>query len=398
MKIYTVSEIVREVKTGLEALYPDLWVEGEVSNLICHSSGHCYFSLKDAGAQLNVVFFRDEFARLRFRPENGLHVVVRGRLTLYPFQGKFQLVGSTMEPRGKGALQLAFEQLKAKLQKEGLFESERKKPIPSLPQWIGIVTSVDGAALQDILSVLNRRFANLRTLICPVRVQGEGAAQEIADMIQLLNRDYPTLDVLLVGRGGGSLEDLWAFNEEIVARAIGASKIPIISCVGHETDYTIADFVADVRAPTPSAAAELVIRAKTELLQHVDNLTSRLQSQIRYLLEGFAQRLTHVLTNRVLSQPLGWLDERRQECDDLRERLLKAARDGLEQRKKNLTHLLEKLNILSPLATLGRGYAIAWKLPERHIITRSTQVRAEESIEIQVHQGRVHAKVQRTEV
>jgi exodeoxyribonuclease VII large subunit len=374
-RILTVSELVFEAKASLEALYPGVWVQGEISNLNLHSSGHCYFSLKDASAQLSAVMFRDDARRLRFKPENGLEVILSGRLTIYPPQGRFQMVASTMEPQGKGGLQLAFEQLKAKLEKEGLFDPARKKPIPTLPQWIGIVTSPDGAALHDMLTVLDRRFAGLRMLICPARVQGDGSAREIAEAIQRLNRDYPRLDVILVGRGGGSLEDLWAFNEEAVARAIAASKIPVISCVGHETDFTIADFVADLRAPTPSAAAELVVQAKSALLEQLNSLLSRLKSHIMSLTE-----------------------QSMQETDALQERLLQIARHRMDSWEKDFARLSEKLHLLSPLGTLSRGYAIAWKLPERKILKSASSLQPADQIEVQLREGKLYAKVERTEV
>jgi len=397
-KIFTVTELVRDAKASLEAMYPDVWVEGEISNLNCHSSGHCYFSLKDAGGQLSVVLFRDDFRRLLFRPESGLQVIVQGRLTVYPPQGKFQMVGSTMEPKGKGSRQLAFEQLKAKLEKEGLFDAARKRPIPALPQWIGLVTSLDGAALHDMLSILDRRFANIRILIHPVKVQGEGAAQEIAEAIARLNRDYPSLDVLLVGRGGGSIEDLWAFNEEEVARAISASKIPVVSCVGHETDFTIADFVADLRAPTPSAAAELVTSAKADLQQHLETLSTRLRSHMAYQLDDLEQRLRHAAGSRMLQKPLALIEERMQEVDQLLERLTQVARNRVGHWEKDMHHLFEKLHLLSPLATLSRGYAIAWKLPAREILKNASSVQSHDHIEVQLHQGKIYAQIERTEL
>ena len=395
-KILTVSELVYAAKTSLEAMFPGVWVQGEISNLNLHSSGHAYFSLKDAGAQLSVVLFRDDLRRLRFTPENGLQVILKGRLTVYPPQGRFQMVATTMEPQGKGSLQLAFEQLKAKLEKEGLFDPARKRPIPKLPRWIGIVTSPDGAALHDMLTVLERRFANVRILICPARVQGEGSAADIAASIDRLNDRYPDLDVLLVGRGGGSLEDLWAFNEEVVARAIAASKIPIISCVGHETDFTIADFVADLRAPTPSAAAELVIQAKSELLDQLDSLFSRLTSHATYRLGELQQRLAHALSSRMLQKPTAMIEDYMQEADALQDRLLQIARHHMEAWDSHFARLAEKLQLLSPLGTLARGYAIAWKLPQRTLLKSTSSLRPQDQIEVQLHEGKIYAKVEST--
>jgi len=377
--VFTVTQVVHDVKTVLETAYQDIWVEGELANVNCHSSGHCYATLKDANAQVSLVLFRDDFRRLRFRPEDGLKVIARGRLTLYPPQGRFQMVASHLQPQGKGDLQLAFEQLKAKLQKEGLFDPSRKKPIPPIPHWIGIVTSIDGAALQDMLTILERRFANLRILVCPVKVQGDGAAQEIASAITLLNRDYPTLDALLVGRGGGSIEDLWAFNEEIVARAIAASVIPVISCIGHETDVTIADLVADLRAPTPSAAAELVTQAKADLMDRLEGAGARLHRFMQYRLQEIEQRL------------------------DL-SRLVQAIRNLLATRQQEFRRITEKLHLLSPLATLSRGYAIVYLLrpaqggePSRTVVKKAAQVMPNDALEIALESGKVYAQVQRSE-
>jgi len=379
-------------------MFPAVWVEGEISSLNLHSSGHAYFSIKDPGAQVSAVMFRDDLRRLRFTPENGLRVVLSGRLTLYPPQGRFQLVANTMEPQGKGSLQQAYEQLKAKLEKEGLFAAEHKRSIPSLPQWIGIVTSPDGAALHDMLTVLERRFAGLRILICPSKVQGEGAAQDIADSIRRLNEHCPDLDVLLVGRGGGSMEDLWAFNEEVVARAIAASKIPVISCVGHETDFTIADFVADLRAPTPSAAAEVVIQAKSELLQQIGSLSSRLHSHITYRLGDLEQRLGHALSSRMLQKPTAMIEESLQDVDALREKLARIAGHRWSVWEGDFARLSGKLNLLSPLGTLARGYAIAWKWPEKRILKNASTLHPKDQIEVQLHEGKVYAEVQRTEI
>jgi exodeoxyribonuclease VII large subunit len=370
--IFTVSQVMHDVKSVLETAYADVWIEGELANVNCHSSGHCYATLKDANAQISLVMFRDDFRRLKFRPEDGLKIIARGRFTLYPPQGRFQMVSTHFQPQGKGDLQLAFEQLKAKLQKEGLFDPARKKPIPAIPQWIGIITSIDGAALHDMLNILGRRFANLRILICSVKVQGDGAAEEIAGAIDLLNRDYPQLDALLVGRGGGSIEDLWAFNEEVVARAIFGSAIPIISCIGHETDVTIADLVADLRAPTPSAAAELVTQAKSDLMDRLDSGSARLRRFMMYRLQEIEQRL------------------------DL-SRLVQAVRNLHATRQQDLRRMAEKLHLLSPLATLSRGYSIVWKLPERKVLKDAKDAAPNDELEIALEHGKVYAQVQRRE-
>src|SRR5512136_2779310 len=267
-RILTVSRLTALIRSTLEENFEHVWVEGEVSNLSTPSSGHLYFTLKDAGAQLRCVMFKGAVRNLRFRLKDGMGLILRGRITVYEQRGDYQLIAEYAEPLGIGALQLAFEQLKERLVREGLFDESRKKPLPVLPQRIGVVTSPTGAAIHDILTVVNRRFANVQILIVPVRVQGDGAAAEIAAAIDDVNR-YGAVDVMIVGRGGGSLEDLWAFNEEAVARAIARSRIPVISAVGHETDYTIADFAADLRAPTPSAAAELAVKDRDELVLHV---------------------------------------------------------------------------------------------------------------------------------
>ena len=262
-KIYSVSELSQQIRNLLEKEFPDVWVVGEVSNFRAASSGHLYFTLKDESAQIRAVCFRNQARYLKFRPQDGISVIARGHLSVYETRGEYQLYIEYLEPAGLGALQLAFEQLKQKLAAEGLFDPGRKKPLPLLPRTVGVVTSPTGAVIRDILRVLRRRFRNMNVMLGPVKVQGEGAAEEIVEGIKTLNRQTG-VDVIIVARGGGSLEDLWAFNEEIVARAIAASKIPIISAVGHETDFTIADFVADLRAPTPSAAAALVVRGVCE--------------------------------------------------------------------------------------------------------------------------------------
>ncbi|MHB8835605.1 MAG: exodeoxyribonuclease VII large subunit, partial [Candidatus Methylomirabilia bacterium] len=276
-KIWTVSELNRAAGELLEEAFPRIWVEGEISNWKLYGSGHAYFSLKDDGGQIAAVLFRAAAKNFRFEPRDGLAVLAAGRVSLYGQRGQYQLIVDELEPRGKGALQLAFEQLKEKLQKEGLFDAQRKRPLPTLPRTVGVVTSPTGAVIRDIITVLGRRFANVRVLLNPVRVQGEGAGAEIAAAItELALRG--DVDVLIVGRGGGSMEDLWAFNEESVARAIAASTVPVISAVGHETDFTIADFVADLRAPTPSAAAELVVQSKEALEAGVATLGRQLRS------------------------------------------------------------------------------------------------------------------------
>src|ERR1700758_3167425 len=294
-RTWKVSELTAHIRELLESALPDVWVEGEVSNCHAAQSGHCYFTLKDSKAQIRCVCFRDQMRGLKFKPEDGLHITVRGALSVYDARGEYQIYVTNIEPVGLGALQLAFEQLKKKLQAEGLFEQARKKPLPVLPRCIGVVTSPTGAAIRDILRVLKRRFPNAHVRLYPVKVQGDGAAKEIATAVNYFTR-AKFADVLIVARGGGSLEDLWAFNEEVVARAIFASEIPVITGVGHEADFTIADFVADLRAPTPSAAAEVVVRSRHEFERHIAEHQRRLVQQIRYWFSELRHRVRDLQT------------------------------------------------------------------------------------------------------
>jgi exodeoxyribonuclease VII large subunit len=314
-RIYSVSELSLEIRDLFESRFPDVWVTGEVSNFRAAGSGHLYFTLKDDSAQLRAVCFRNQARYLKFKPQDGLALIARGRLSIYEARGEYQLYVEFLEPAGLGALQLAFEQLKQKLAAEGLFNPERKKPLPVLPRAIGAVTSPTGAVIQDILRVLHRRFRNINVQIYPVKVQGEGAAQEIAQGIEYFNRQAG-VDVLIVARGGGSMEDLWAFNEEVVARAIAASAIPVVSAVGHETDFTIADFVADLRAPTPSAAAELVVRRKEDFVAEISDHSRHLAQMIRLKISEARQALTELRMNRVFQTLATRLAERAQRVDE----------------------------------------------------------------------------------
>src|SRR5919109_2451011 len=318
--IFTVSEVNERIKIVLEDTFFDIWVEGEISNLRTPSSGHSYLTLKDEHSQIRAVLFKMQRRYLRFDPKDGMLVLARGRISLYEPRGEYQLVIDYLEPKGIGALQIAFEQLKTRLAQAGLFDPARKRPLPVLPRGIGIVTSPTGAVIRDMLQILRRRFANLHVCIYPVRVQGDGAAAEIARGVAALN-GHPGIDVIVVARGGGSLEDLWAFNEETVAQAIYTSKIPVISAVGHEIDYTIADFVADVRAPTPSAAAELVIRNKSELHAELQALAQRLERAIHQRLEAFRARLEAWQQRRALKEPWAPLRTLEQQLDELSARL-----------------------------------------------------------------------------
>jgi len=332
-RIYSVAELSLEIRNLLEKQFPDVWVTGEVSNLRAAASGHLYFTLKDETAQLRAVCFRNQARYLKFKPQDGLAVIVRGHLSVYEARGEYQLYVEFLEPAGLGALQLAFEQLKQKLAAEGLFDLARKKPLPVLPRVIGVVTSPTGAVIRDILRILRRRFRNMNVLLYPVKVQGEGAAKDIAQGIEYFNRRAP-VDVMIVARGGGSLEDLWAFNEEVVARAIAASKIPVISAVGHETDFTIADFVADLRAPTPSAAAELVVHRKQDFVTELDTRVRRMAQVVRLKLSEARQALTELRMHHVFQTMAARVAERAQRVDDCvasLERLIRACLHAARQ-------------------------------------------------------------------
>jgi exodeoxyribonuclease VII large subunit len=427
--ILTVTRLTSLIRGVLEENFEHVWVEGEISNLAMPASGHLYFTLKDAGAQIRCVMFRASARALRFKLRDGMGLVVRGRVSLFEPRGEYQLIVEYLEPQGIGALQLAFNQLKEKLAKEGLFDEKHKKPVPRLPQRIGVVTSATGAAIHDILNVLDRRFANVQVLIRPVKVQGEGAAAEIAEAIRDFNR-YGDIDVMIVGRGGGSMEDLWAFNEEAVARAVFHSRIPVISAVGHEVDFTIADFVADLRAPTPSAAAELVVKSKAELVAELDSLAHRLRQSIRHNLDSCRSRMD--ITSRSLRDPSMLLGHLSQRIDDLFERLGITVNGGLERQRNRLARLSNslrlanpalvaerererlfmlltrgehslhrtmehyrersavnsgKLQALSPLETLSRGYAVATLRTDGSVVRESGQLQAGDTIDLRLHRG-----------
>ena len=362
--VLTVSELTRRIKAHLEDGFPTVWVEGEISNLRLPSSGHAYFTLKDETAQLRAVLFRGRTRHVRFRPEDGMQVLAFGGLEVYAARGEYQMVVELLEPKGLGSLQLAFEQLKKRLQAEGLFEAARKRPLPAFPRVIGIVTSPTGAAIRDMLHVIDRRFADLRIVVCPVRVQGDGAPGDIVQALRCL-RDVAGLDVVIVGRGGGSIEDLWAFNDEQVARAIVACHVPVVSAVGHETDFTIADFVADLRAPTPSAAAELVVREKLAVVRAVVELNARLRQALQGQLERHRERVEALARRRVLTDPARALRDHHRRVDDLRGRLAAAARG----RRRELAHRVElatnALSSLHPLARITHGRAVLGQLQER---------------------------------
>ena len=436
-KILTISELTLKIKTCLEEKYQEIWVEGEISNFRSPSSGHYYFTLKDDKTQIRAVIFRFMGRYLKFDPHDGLLVICRGRINVYEPRGEYQLILDYMEPKGMGALQLAFEQLKEKLQKEGLFDVENKKPLPLLPRKIGIVTSPTGAAIKDILTVVGRRFPNVEIIIDPVKVQGEGSALEIASAIRELNR-VTGIDVIVLTRGGGSLEDLWSFNEEIVARAISASSVPIVSAVGHDIDFTIADFVADVRAPTPSAAGELVVREKVELVHLIGSLSDRLRRRMTHLLESeknqvvfmkkrlpdlrlqltdlqlrvddsnsrLSPRILRMLQLKgemfkgrearlLLSSPKIRIDEYLKSVSLYRKGLI----NGMHQLLYRFHQILEKylggLDDLSPLNVLKRGYSITRLLPSYRIVRESGMLSQGDNVNVVLGKGELFCKVEK---
>jgi len=434
--VLTVTELTRRVKELVEGEFPAVWVEGEISNLGVAPSGHVYFTLKDAGAQISAVMWRPVAGKLTFKIADGLQVVAAGNISVYEKRGQYQIVCTQLMPKGLGALQLAFEQLKKKLQAEGLFDPARKRPLPALPKRIGLVTSPTGAAIRDVLNIIGRRFSNLHIIINPVRVQGDGAAEEIAAAIDEFNalgapggRALP-VDVIIVTRGGGSLEDLWAFNEEVVARALARSKIPTISAVGHEIDFTISDFVADLRAPTPSAAAELVVKSKAELLSELEQYRKRLEKDLRYQISEARRRLAGC----VVRHPAELVRQFQQQLDDLRHRLRQTSLDAqrarletasekfkllspgallrgwrerlktqsrrfdalVQSRRQECRHRLGlvagKLDVLSPNATLSRGYSIT-RTSDGKIVRTVKAVKAGQSVSTMVLDGQFDSVV-----
>ena len=440
-RVYSVTDLTRLIRGLLETRFGEIWVEGEISNCKVWNTGHMYFTLKDGGAQIKAVMFRTAVRYLRFKPADGLHVVARGQLGVYEPKGEYQIVCEHMEPQGLGALQLAFEQLKKKLQAQGLFDPARKRPLPALPRRIGIVTSLDGAALRDMLKVLKRRAPGLNVLIRPARVQGEDAAADVATALRMIAKE-PGVDVVIVGRGGGSIEDLWAFNEERVAKAIANCPVPVVSAVGHETDVTIADFVADLRAPTPSAAAEMVVAAKDEFCARIDRLTGRLRAAARTDLQrrrntvhilssrrglaGYhariAMRSRHAaeLTHQFQAAMRSGIDARARVYRSLRQRLeqrdlarrlavihgrLNAADGRLAGAAARSRHRAEatfgalagRLENLSPLAVLGRGYAVCWNADRTAIVRSADSVAAGDRVHVTLANGELGCRVETTE-
>jgi exodeoxyribonuclease VII large subunit len=390
----TVSELSQLIKATLERELEAVWVVGEISNFRVPPSGHLYFTLKDDRSQIAAVMFRRQGLNLAFQPEDGMEVLCFGRVGLYPARGDLQLYVEIMEPRGQGALYVAFEQLKKRLGDEGLFAAERKRPLPFLPRSIGIVTSLQGAALWDMLRILGDRFPERKVVIRPVKVQGDGAAREIAEGIAELGHSG-LVEVMIVGRGGGSLEDLWAFNEEVVARSIYASPVPVISAVGHEVDFTIADFVADRRAPTPTAAAEMVLPRKEELGEQVIGLESRLLRVIQSRAEAERESWSGLV--RRLTDPRRRLRENQIRLDELSLGLWRRFRDHLTRLKERLAHGSERLGGLSPLAVLNRGYSIAQKMPGEAIVKDSASIAIGDLLRITFARGKSLCRVEEKE-
>ncbi len=391
-KIYTVSELTREIRLSLENAFTSVWVEGEVSNFLRHTSGHCYLSIKDAESVLSCVIFKTKADTLSFQIQNGMHLICFGRVSVYDKRGQYQLYIDQAEPKGVGALQVAFEQLKNKLFKEGLFAKEHKRPLPILPRRIGVVTSPTGAAIRDILNVINRRFPDMHVILFPAKVQGADAAQQVAEGIETFNK-LKQVDVIIVGRGGGSLEDLWAFNEEIVARAIYNSSIPIISAVGHEIDYTISDFVADLRAPTPSAAAEIVAGRKEDFIKTIEDFRGRLKQALVSEKDFMQQKLDAIKHRYAFKQPQVLIQQNFQRVDDLSKALKQGIEHLQEKESVKITHLTEKLNALSPTAILERGYSITTRVSDGRNIKNAKDAKQGDIIKTRLAKGEITSKV-----
>ena len=396
--ILTVSEVNRYIREIIsrDIVLSNLWVKGEISNFKNHSSGHLYFTLKDDRGLIRCVMFRSQAAGLRFIPDNGLKVMIRGNVSVFERDGQYQLYAEEMQPDGLGSLHLAFEQLKKKLQEEGLFDAGRKKPLPYMPQTIGVITSSTGAAIRDILNILDRRFKNLHIKIFPVPVQGESAPRCIAHAIRKMN-EQGGVEVIILARGGGSLEELWAFNEEAVARSIAESHIPIISAVGHETDFTIVDFAADLRAPTPSAAAELVIPEKYQLTDKLSGMEARLLSGLRKNLDGKRNRFERIIRSPAFRQPYEKVYQERMQLDSLQRFLQKSMLVCAERSRARLSILAGRLNSLSPLEILSRGYSVTRDQATGRIIKSVEGVRPGTALEIRVSDGTIRCKAESTE-
>ena len=392
-KIYSVSEITRDIRGLLEGAFTKVWVEGEISNLTMHSSGHCYFSIKDENSVLTCVMFKNAAYKLKFKIEDGMSIVCFGRVSVYDKRGQYQLYVEVIEPKGVGSLQLAFTQLKEKLLKEGLFDDSNKKPIPYLPEKIGIVTSKTGAAIKDMIHVIERRFPEMHIILYPAKVQGDGAAEEVSEGIRAFNL-LGDVDVIIIGRGGGSIEDLWAFNEEVTARAIYESKIPVISAVGHEVDYTISDFVADLRAPTPSAAAELVVPRKEDILDSVNSFKQKLKTALRSSIDMARKHLDGIMKHHALKTPQVLMQQHQQKVDEYTKALKHSLSYFVNIKKHSLDGARGKLDALSPASILERGYSITMTYPENNIIKDASKVKSKTRIKTRLGSGEI---ISRTE-
>ena len=392
--VLSVSDISLLVKQTLEELFPSVWVTGEISNFRRPSSGHAYFDLKDESAVLHSVIWRSAVGRLRFEPEDGQQVICHGAIDVYPPHGKYQFIAQRMEPVGEGALQLAFRQLHQRLMQEGLFDDKHKQTLPKLPASIAVVTSPTGAAVRDFLNIAARRWPATKVMIIPARVQGDGAAAEIVTGIRQANRLSKKPDVLVVTRGGGSLEDLWCFNEEIVVRAIFHSQIPVVSAVGHEIDVTLSDLVADVRAPTPSAAAEISLPDQADIRNRLAQHQARLRSLLKSRANDASQRVSALATNRVFRRPLDWLRDHAQHLDELDERGRMAITRQLQAQRRALAATAARLESLSPLAVLGRGYSLTLREDNREIVRGIAQLSEGERIVTQLSHGSIASRVE----
>jgi len=396
-RVLSVWELTARIKDLLETSFPTVWVAGEISNLARPRSGHCYLTLKDDRAQLRAAIWRNAASRLRFDLQDGMEVVCRGHVDVYAPRGSYQLIVERIEPKGIGALELAFRQLREKLAKEGLFDPARKRPLPPFVEQIAVVTSPTGAAIRDFLQVLGRRWRGADVLIVPSRVQGEGAAEEIAAAIELANRLGRPIDCLVVTRGGGSLEDLWAFNEEVVVRAIRASRIPVVSAVGHEIDVTLSDLAADVRALTPSEAAELVAPDRDELVAGLRQIQRRLLAALRSRASAARSRLDALRRHHVFRRPFQLVHDRARKLDDWEGRSSRAIRHRLELARRRVDTAAARLESLSPLAVLGRGYSLTQRTRDGQVIRDAAELTPGEQITTRLAKGRVVSRVERTE-
>ncbi|MFM8263647.1 MAG: exodeoxyribonuclease VII large subunit [Pirellula sp.] len=391
----SVSQLTAWIKRTLDQNIASFWIAGEVSNVTKATSGHVYLTIKDANSQIGAVIWRSSWERCKFDIKEGMAVLGMGKLDVYGPRGTYQVVLQRLEPQGLGPLQIAFRKLHAKLAAEGLFLQDRKRPLPRFPKRIGFVTSPQGAAIHDFLEVLRRRWPQMNVLVIPAKVQGSGAAEEIAHGIDLANRIEPPLDVLVVGRGGGSIEDLWAFNEEVVVRAVAASKIPVVSAVGHEIDVTLCDLVADVRALTPSEAAERIAPSRDEILEILQSSQVRLTSIVASKLRELESRLTGVIRRPVIEQPERMLDVLVQKLDESDHRLSESIDRRIEKRQFEFDKLASRLEAISPLKTLARGYCLTTDSKDGSIVSKASQVRVGQRIETQLSEGRITSVVEK---